>query len=389
MGRCAKHFFESMGRWDESHVQPLLEDSSATIADVDVDITAEKSRWKERWADDIAAHDVSPEDAWRWWRLAYLTAAQGRRPQKRNPTGDIYYVEADGDIVDSVSTFDDALDWAADLIVRRGHADAVAILAGDLDGPHEVAARVESIDVAENNDAFAADAELVLTIDAPGLVPKPLLETASASPRTVELEYGPLRSGKRDRSTVYVQLGDVDDTEHRFAMMELNGRRRNPSPIAQEDVDAARDKYKQFHRYDPRRVEEIGELEIPRRVRYLGDAKYVLYRSSKVDPATLKKPRAAVDYIHEFSAGVCAYACDGSADTDVPRECHEATALVSLGKCLGFALKDGTEAKGQAPLPDLCCTPDGKCLLVVQSKKTVLAMMWGGALGVFARGIDG
>jgi hypothetical protein len=52
-------------------------------------------------------------------------------------------------------------------------------------------------------------------------------------------------------------------------------------------------------------------------------------------------------------------------------------------------MRDGREAEGRAPLPDLCCTPDGKCLLVVQGKRKVLAMMWGGALGVFARGIDG
>jgi hypothetical protein len=161
--------------------------------------------------------------------------------------------------------------------------------------------------------------------------------------------------------------------------------RKNPSP---EEHAAAVDKYKEFHRYDPHRIVEI-ELAIPRRVRELGPAAHVLYRSGKVDPETLKKPKRAVDYIHEHDDGVVAYACDGAADTDVPEDFTSVGAVVVLGKCLGFAMKDGTEAEGTHPLPDLCCTPDGTCLLVVQGKKKVLAMMWGGALGVFARGIDG
>lgn len=156
----------------------------------------------------------------------------------------------------------------------------------------------------------------------------------------------------------------------------------------EEEESEAVEKYREFHRYDPRRLEHI-DLKIPRRVRNLGAARHVLYRSSKVDPETLKKPRRPVDYIHEHGVGVVLYACDGRADTDVPDEFSEVQAVTVLGKCLGFALRDGTEAEGTNPLPDLCCTPDGKCLLVVQDKRTVLFLMWGGALGVWARGIDG
>jgi len=166
-------------------------------------------------------------------------------------------------------------------------------------------------------------------------------------------------------------------------------RRSHNTAELSEDADAAVDKYKEFHRYDPRRLEDIGELKMPRRVRKLGAAKHVMYRSAKVDPETLKKPRRAVDYIHEFGAGVECCSTDGAADTDVPKKFYEATALVSLGKCLGFELRDGTEAEGTDPLPDLACTPDGHCLFVIQGKRKVLVMMWGGSLGVFARGIDG
>jgi hypothetical protein len=184
----------------------------------------------------------------------------------------------------------------------------------------------------------------------------------------------------------YPKAGDLQKT---MGNTLTANPRKNPAEIFQEDADAAVEKFKEFHRYDPRRLEELDGLAIPTRVRKLGAAKYVLYRSGKVDPATLRKPKKPVDYIHEHDAGVMAYATDGAADTNVPKAFTEVTAIVRLGKCLGFALRDGTEASGEAPLPDLACTPDGKCLLVIQDKKKVLAMMWGGALGVFARGIDG
>lgn len=170
-----------------------------------------------------------------------------------------------------------------------------------------------------------------------------------------------------------------------LARAELAKRHKtNPSG----DADDAIEKYKQFHRYDPKKIEEV-DIEIPRRVRRLGPARDVLYRSAKVDPATLKKPKRPVDYIHEHDAGVIAYACDGKADTDVPDRFVTTDALVFLGKCLGFALRDGREAQVTSPLPDLCCTPDGKCLLVIEDKRRVVAMLWGGNLGVHPRGIDG
>lgn len=155
------------------------------------------------------------------------------------------------------------------------------------------------------------------------------------------------------------------------------------------EVDAAVAKYEEFHRYGPKKILEL-EVVIPKRVRELGAARHVLYRSGKVDPDTLKKPRKPVDYIHEHDAGVTAYACDGKADTDVPEKFAAVTSLTVLGKCLGFALRDGTEAEGTNPLPDLCCTPDGHCLLVVQrDRREVLVMFWGGALRVLPEGIDG
>lgn len=157
-------------------------------------------------------------------------------------------------------------------------------------------------------------------------------------------------------------------------------------------------KYKEFHRYDPRQIGNFpASFRIPERVYRAGPAKFVTYRSGKVDPETLRKPSHPVNYIHEHDPGVVCYlrnrtAYGEGAETDVPRGIIEIPALTRLGHCLGFCFEeDGEpcEVEGRDPLPDLYTTPDGKCLLVIQSRKTVLAMMWGGALGVFARGIDG
>jgi hypothetical protein len=66
--------------------------------------------------------------------------------------------------------------------------------------------------------------------------------------------------------------------------------------------------------------------------------------------------------------------------------------LTLLGQCLGFAYYDPEsdqeiEAKVTQPFPELYSIPSGKALLVIQSKRTVLALIWGGRLGVEARGI--
>jgi hypothetical protein len=168
---------------------------------------------------------------------------------------------------------------------------------------------------------------------------------------------------------------------------------RNVPPQAGEAIA----KYKEFHRYDPKQIGWFPDaFRIPTRMYRAGRARWVTYRSGKVDPATLRKPPRPVNYIHEHDAGVVCYVArshDHEESTDVPARFCEVPALTKLGACLGFCFEDADgqkcEAKSVSPYPDLYTTPDGKCLLVIQSKRSVLAMIWGGGLGVFGRGIDG
>lgn len=163
--------------------------------------------------------------------------------------------------------------------------------------------------------------------------------------------------------------------------------RPNPSAPAAEKL------YREFHQNEPRRVGSFGpSFRIPARARAAGDALEVLYRSDKRDPATGRQPRKPVDYIHEHDPGVRVYRTDGMPDTDVPEYIAKATELVLLGECLGFAYHDEesdqeVEAQVRTPYPELYAVPSGKGLLVVQSKRSVLAVIWGGRLGVEARGI--
>lgn len=213
--------------------------------------------------------------------------------------------------------------------------------------------------------------------------------------RMLELDRGPRRHRASDRGS--------DPGAARARMLELdlddlkfNPRRarRNPGDLRSTAAQAAKEKFEEFHRKKPTKIFERAKSPIPSKVRKLGKAVFVLYRSSKNDPDTGRPVPKPIDYIHEHDAGVHCYApARGSAATiEVPSFIRDAEALVLLGKCLGFAFKDDGEqrdAEAIKPYPELYATPCGKALLVIQDKTEVLAIVWGGALGVESRGIVG
>lgn len=153
--------------------------------------------------------------------------------------------------------------------------------------------------------------------------------------------------------------------------------------------------YEGFHRFAPRKVGEFHpSFKLPSKANKQGPAVDVLYRSNKVDPETLTKPRRSIDYIHEHdSRGVHTYLPRGPGDVvEVPTWIRNANSLAKLGDCLGFKFKRAgqvVEAVGKTPLPELYCTSNGKCLVIVQDKRDVLALVWGGKLDVEPRGIVG
>jgi len=179
-------------------------------------------------------------------------------------------------------------------------------------------------------------------------------------------------------------------------------RRRNPATARAEDLDSVNPdavaKYREFHRFDPRQVGEFAaSVKMPDQVHRLGVAKWVAYRSGKTDPETLKKPGPkGLDYIHHHDPGVDLYIPSSSghaADTDVPGYVGKIDALTLLGACLevGYENAEGNEVqvKSTSPLPELYAIPSGKALVIVQDKKEIVAIIWGGTLAVEDRGIVG
>jgi hypothetical protein len=161
-------------------------------------------------------------------------------------------------------------------------------------------------------------------------------------------------------------------------------------------MKAAIRKYRQFHQFDP---VEKGEFhptfKIPTQAIRCGEGVYVLYSSDKLNPET-GEDEGVIDYIHHHDPGVKVYRTDPDSDgpmRPVPQSIRRVKILVLLGKCAGFAYKDhnGKEVKADATgrAPELYTIPSGKALLVVQDKRTCLALIWGGKLGVKPEGIVG
>lgn len=209
-------------------------------------------------------------------------------------------------------------------------------------------------------------------------------------------EDGP--GGDLRRATLEDALNEqAPPSQYKVTAIHLKGERMTRNPARRAAPSSAIDKYREFHRKDPKVVGEFARgFAIPTHVLEIGDAKNVLYRSDKIDPETLAQPERPINYIHDHDPGVCVYEpCDDDDPdaTEVPYWILESEALVLLGTCLGFAFQpDGgelVEARVRAPRPQLYTTPDGRALLVIQSKRKVLAMMWGGSLGVEDRGIVG
>lgn len=158
-------------------------------------------------------------------------------------------------------------------------------------------------------------------------------------------------------------------------------------------------KYLDFHQQEPVKIGTFHP-ELERRLRDgtvydVGDAVNVLYKSDKLNPTTLED-EGWIDYIHDHGKGVRVYRADRAAsqlgnESVLPAFIRNCSELTWLGYNLGFeyTAHDGKNvtAKGKQPLPDLFCTPNGRALLVIQNKRTLLAVIRGGRLGVEPRGI--
>lgn len=216
----------------------------------------------------------------------------------------------------------------------------------------------------------------------------------SARARMLELDAGPrVKAGARESDPhARAKMLELDLDDLKFNPRSRRARANPSDNLRSAAAQAAKEKFEEFHRKKPTKIFTRATSPIPAKVRELGKAMFVLYRSSKNDPDTGRPVPKPIDYIHEHDAGVHCYSPARGGTVAVPAFIRDAEALVLLGTCLGFAFKDGgktREAESIKPFPELYATPCGKALLVIQDKTDVLAIVWGGALGVESRGIVG
>ena len=155
-------------------------------------------------------------------------------------------------------------------------------------------------------------------------------------------------------------------------------------------------KYIEFHQLEPKKIGSFHrDLVIPDVALCVGDAVHVLYKSDKLNPET-GEDEGWINYIHEHKRGVKVYRCDRYSldargdERAVPAWLRNTTELVALGLCNGLAFRDEDgehDVKATKPYPELYTTPSGKALLVIQGKRRLVALVWGGKLGVEPRGI--
>lgn len=151
------------------------------------------------------------------------------------------------------------------------------------------------------------------------------------------------------------------------------------------DLDEGVWKFLKFHQLDPREVGTFSPaMRIPERVGCGGKMEWIAYRSTKWE-------NRSHNYIHEHGGGVHIYGGGGTLRT--PQFICKVQTLVRLGHCLelGFCNEEGesVEMKTTRPQPELYCIPSGKALLIVDGKRRIEALIWGGGLHVTERGIVG
>ena len=136
--------------------------------------------------------------------------------------------------------------------------------------------------------------------------------------------------------------------------------------------------YKTFYQFEPSSVVE-SSLTMPKSVSRVGRMVSIMYASNKWE-------RKTNYYKHDHESPVYLY--EPGAGTKVPKFIASVDAMPTLGKCMGLVYHDGDEEQTIAFTGcDLYAIPSGKALVVVKSSRSVVALIWGGKLGVEGRGI--
>jgi hypothetical protein len=156
------------------------------------------------------------------------------------------------------------------------------------------------------------------------------------------------------------------------------------------DANPSVRKFMEFNDCEPHQVGTFApRFKIPARAYLIGRAKTTDYSS--------KKWARKANYTHDHESSVGVYTV---AKPKVPHEVvstpdqvRRVGTLWRLGWCIGLAYLaldgEAAEAVVRQPYPELYSTPSGHCLLVVENKARLIALIWGGKLRITEHGIEG
>lgn len=170
--------------------------------------------------------------------------------------------------------------------------------------------------------------------------------------------------------------------------------RENPMPKPPTRAIAA---FRRFHSRDWRGEGDFhADFDIPAQMTCAGHMLDTAYESDKLNPST-GEDEGWIAYNHKHDKNVMIAVPTRRSDQHmvaVPDWIRRETELVWLGTCLELKyqeLETGRTAmlEGTNPKPDIFFTPKAgrAALLVVQSKRRLMAIIWGGKMQVQRRGI--
>lgn len=154
-------------------------------------------------------------------------------------------------------------------------------------------------------------------------------------------------------------------------------------------VSQAAETFEGFNEYEAKGAYRFAkEIVVPDRIPIAGPCKWVTYKSDKWNDGTH-------DYIHTITSyprvkcGLLGYDYPTKI---VPAKVRDVTTVTQIGlRALGFAFeRDGEEFEAKLPTgTEWFWSQTGRSLYLIQKKRKLVAVIWGGELNIEPRGIVG
>jgi hypothetical protein len=229
------------------------------------------------------------------------------------------------------------------------------------------------------------------------ITPQELLELKPGDRIEVKIPTGHKLQGVVDHFPTFDEVAFIDDRDGHFIVnvwqieKVLSKKRSNPGrrTARPPGVSQAVKTFEDFNEYPSKGASKFArEIIIPERMPCPGPCRWVTYRSDKWNDGTH-------DYIHTITSYPrvkCAMAGENYPTVKVPAKVRNATTLTQIGlRALGFAFEyDDDEYEAKVPAgTEWFWSQTARALYLIQNKRKLVAVIWGGKLNGEPRGIVG